>query len=156
MSCRRHPIALGFIESISAFHKLHQRSCRARNVARVPSVASPKSWTVCKRPGCAGGSSLTYREYFTQLSSGLGIICNLWFSLLRNGVCIQLASTFRVPSGCQLQQKGALRFALLWFIHGEHLAPRFRCIIITFGSPVRAERPKVDLQAATIYVLINI
>ena len=102
------------------------------------------------------GSSLTYREHLTQLSSGLGIICNLWFSLLRNGTCIQLASTFRVPSGCQLQQKGALGSTLLWFIHREHLAPRFRCIIVAFGSPVRAERRKVDLLAATIYVLINI
>jgi hypothetical protein len=142
MSCRRHPIVLGFIESISAFHKLHQRSCRARKVPGEPSVASPKSWTVCKRPVCVDGFSLTYREYLTQLSSGLGIVCNLRFSLLRNGVCIQFSSAFRVPSRCQLQQKGALGSTLLWFVHGEHLAPRFRCIIVAFGSHVRGRGAK--------------
>ena len=102
------------------------------------------------------GFSLTYREHFTQLLRGLGIVCNLWFSLLRNGVCIQLASAFREPNGCQLQQKGALGTVLLWFAHGEHLAPCFRCIIVAFGSPIRDESFKVDFLAATIYVLINI
>ena len=42
---------------------------------------------------------------------------------------------------------------LLWFALGEHFAPRFRCIIVTFGSPVGH---KVDLLATTIYMLINI
>ena len=102
------------------------------------------------------GFSLTYREHFAQLFRGLGIVCNLWFSLLRNGVYIQLASAFRGPSGCQLRQNGVLGFTLLWLAHGEHLAPRFRCIIVTFGSPVREESRKVDFLAATIYVLINI
>jgi hypothetical protein len=90
------------------------------------------------------------------LFSGLGIVCNLWFSLLRDCICIQLAFAFREPSGCQLYQKEALGFILLWFIHGEHLAPRFGCIIVAFGSPVRDERHKVGLLAATVYVLINI
>ncbi len=45
---------------------------------------------------------------------------------------------------------------LLLFVHGEHLTPRFRCIIVAFGSPVRDESRKVDFLAATIYVLINI
>ena len=154
MSCRRYPIVLGFIESISAFHILHQRSCRARKVAREPSVDSPKSWQSV-RPVC-WGFSLTYRECFTQLFSGLSVVCNLWFSLHRDGICIQLAFAFRRPSSRQLQQKGPLEFMLLWFVHGEHLAPRFRCIIFAFGSPVRNERRKLDLLAATIYVLINI
>lgn len=50
-------------------------------------------------------------------------------------------------------KKEALGSMLLWFALGEHLAPRFRRIVVTFGSPVGRT---VDLLATTIYVLIDI
>lgn len=45
---------------------------------------------------------------------------------------------------------------LLWFAHGEHFAPRFCCIIVAFGSPIRDDTRRLDFLAATIYVSINI
>ena len=48
------------------------------------------------------GFSLTHREYFPQLFSGLGIVCNLWFSRLRDSIRVKLAFTFRGPRGWEL------------------------------------------------------
>ena len=53
--------------------------------------------------------SFTHREHFTQLFSGLCVVCDLWFSLLRGHICIQLAFAFREPSRWKLivKERGA-------------------------------------------------